>query len=101
MEELCSLTETGANCSEEEVQKTIDRVNQTYPAAGRRGLLLNALCGASVNGLEVKKMIEGFRKVAEKLNVDECQLQNIFDLYVLESELKEKYIQFYCYEYTQ
>lgn len=92
--ELRDLCQTGANFTEKEVQETIGRVNETYPTEARRALLLNALCGASLDGLDVKE-IEGFNKVAKKLGVDEATASEIYDLYVLEVQLKREYNKFY------
>lgn len=92
--ELRDLCKNGANFTEEEAQKTIDRVNETYPTEARRALLLNSLCGASLDGLDVKE-IEGFNKVAKKLGVDAETASQIYDLYVLEVQLKREYNKFY------
>ena len=92
--ELRDLCQTGANFSDEEVKKTIDLVNKTYPIEARRALLLNSLCGASIDGLDIKE-IEGFNKVARKLGVDVVAASQIYELYVLECQLKREYNKFY------
>eukprot|EP00486_Rosalina_sp_Unknown_P003505 CAMPEP_0201573744 /NCGR_PEP_ID=MMETSP0190_2-20130828/17766_1 /ASSEMBLY_ACC=CAM_ASM_000263 /TAXON_ID=37353 /ORGANISM="Rosalina sp." /LENGTH=116 /DNA_ID=CAMNT_0048001063 /DNA_START=288 /DNA_END=639 /DNA_ORIENTATION=- len=79
---LRDLCDIGAKFTEQEAQETIDRVNETYPTEARRALLLNALCGASLDGLDIKE-IEGFNKVAKKLKVDAATASQIYDLLFL------------------
>eukprot|EP01084_Bolivina_argentea_P114694 204132_1 len=93
-DEFGKMCDIGANLSEAEADKVCDAVNETYPMESRRALLLNALCGASVDGLDIKE-IEGFMHVAKKIGVDGETAQKIYSLYTLECELKQKYNEFY------
>eukprot|EP01083_Nonionella_stella_P188847 697092_1 len=93
-QECVDICEQSLDLSADEVQQLCDRINETYPMDARRALLLNSLCGASMDGLSVQEF-QGFVKMANRLRVDEKAANEIYDLYKLEVELKQKYDAFY------
>eukprot|EP01084_Bolivina_argentea_P169803 294312_1 len=106
IKEFDKLCDIAADLTEDEVQTLCNGINKSYPIECRKALLLNSLCGASLDGLSFvkksgfkfgvdKKEIEVFTEIAKKFGVDDNSAHDIFQLYTLESKLKLKYDEFY------
>eukprot|EP01083_Nonionella_stella_P025306 69698_1 len=90
--ELIDLCHQNVKLTDDEVQQICDRINDTYPMEFIHTLLLDTLCGcgASLNGLNVNH-VEEFVQTAEELGIDNATARDIYSLYSLEVQLKQKY----------
>eukprot|EP01084_Bolivina_argentea_P107256 191779_1 len=93
-QELSDICDESIGLTSDELQKVCDRINETYPMESRRALLLNSLCGACLDGLDNEEY-EGFIEIAKRLDVDSATAADIYSLYLLELQLKQKYDAFY------
>eukprot|EP01083_Nonionella_stella_P021987 60811_1 len=105
-QEFEDLCEIAGNLSDEEVEKLCDVIKESFPMESRKALLLNSLCGASLDGLSFDgvgafkfgvdaREIKGFERVAKHFGVDNTTAHEIHSLYTLETKLKLKYDEFY------